>query len=94
MSTLRVLACTYCGGQIHPRSEWSGYAGIAQTTGFLCCRCSGSWDLLGMPDRPGQVCLCNVGVQECPIHPGHLMTQEEKIASRKSWDARVDAGKS
>ena len=34
-------------------------------------------------------CLCNIGCQECPEHPGNLMTQEEKIAFRKRWDERV-----
>lgn len=34
-------------------------------------------------------CLCNVGVQECPVHPGHLMTKEEKIQFRKDWDKKV-----
>lgn len=34
-------------------------------------------------------CLCNVGVQECSVHPGRLWTQEEKIAFRKKWDERV-----
>jgi hypothetical protein len=34
-------------------------------------------------------CVCNVGVQECPVHPGRLKTQEEKIEFRKKWDARA-----
>lgn len=34
-------------------------------------------------------CRCNIGVQSCPVHPGRLKTQEEKIAFRKAWDARV-----
>lgn len=38
-------------------------------------------------------CVCNVGAQPCPEHPGHTKTQDEKIAFRKAWDARVDAGK-
>lgn len=40
-------------------------------------------------------CVCNVGVQVCPEHPGRvrLKTQEEKIAFRKQWDARVDEGR-
>ena len=35
------------------------------------------------------ICLCNAGVQECPAHPGRLLTQEEKIAFRKEWDSRT-----
>lgn len=35
------------------------------------------------------VCVCNVGVQECPEHPGRLWTQEQKIAHRKAFDAKV-----
>lgn len=34
-------------------------------------------------------CVCEVGVQECSVHPGRLLTQEQKIAFRKAWDARV-----
>lgn len=37
-------------------------------------------------------CLCNVGVQECPIHPGRLYTEEEKIQFGKDWNARVTLG--
>lgn len=37
----------------------------------------------------GWNCVCNVGVQECPRHPGRLMTQEEKIQYRKQWDEKV-----
>jgi hypothetical protein len=47
------------------------------------------------PDGFGaEDCVCNVGVQECPRHPGRLRTQEEKIAFRKAWDgacARVES---
>ncbi len=43
--------------------------------------------------RAEDACVCNVGVQECPVHPGRLMDQEEKVAFRKAWDARVDAGR-
>ena len=38
-------------------------------------------------------CLCRVGVQECPVHPGRLLAKEQKIAFRKEWDARVDAAR-
>lgn len=34
-------------------------------------------------------CVCDVGVQECPVHPGRLWDQERKVAFRKDWDARV-----
>lgn len=37
-------------------------------------------------------CECNIGVQQCPVHPGRLLDQEQKIAFRKAWDARVDRG--
>lgn len=37
-------------------------------------------------------CLCNVGAQECPVHPGHTASKEEKIATRLRWDARVEGG--
>lgn len=40
----------------------------------------------GLPDH---ACLCNVGVQECPVHPEHLWDKEKKIAFRKQWDERV-----
>lgn len=36
-----------------------------------------------------ETCLCNIGAQECPVHPGNTWTQEEKIAFRKKWDQRV-----
>lgn len=34
-------------------------------------------------------CVCTVGAQECPVHPGNAWTQEEKVAFRKAWDERV-----
>lgn len=34
-------------------------------------------------------CVCNVGVQECPVHPERLWDQERKIAFRKTWDEKV-----
>lgn len=37
----------------------------------------------------GNQCLCNIGVQECSSHPGRLKSQEDKIAFRKAWDAKV-----
>jgi hypothetical protein len=44
-------------------------------------------------DRLDVVCTCGVGARECLLHPGRLRTQEEKVAFRKRWDARVDAGR-
>ena len=35
------------------------------------------------------VCVCNIGVQECSLHPGRLRTKEQKIEFRKMWDAEV-----
>lgn len=37
-------------------------------------------------------CVCRVGAQECPIHPGNTRTKEEKIAFRKAFDAEVERG--
>lgn len=34
-------------------------------------------------------CVCNVGAQECPVHPGNTWDQERKIAFRKAWDEKV-----
>lgn len=39
--------------------------------------------------NPRERCLCNVGAQECPVHPGNTWDQERKVAFRKEWDARV-----
>jgi Na+-translocating ferredoxin:NAD+ oxidoreductase RNF subunit RnfB len=36
------------------------------------------------------LCLCNIGVQACPVHPGNLRTKEEKISFRKRWDEDVE----
>ena len=36
-------------------------------------------------------CVCNIGVQECPIHPGRLRTEDEKIKFEQDWDARYEA---
>lgn len=36
-------------------------------------------------------CVCNIGAQHCFVHDRHTRTQEEKIAFRLAWDARVDA---
>ena len=41
----------------------------------------------------GVECVCNVGVQECPIHPGRLRTQDERVQFRIDFDERVAAGK-
>ena len=56
--------------------------------------CPTCFALVRMERVPGHegwhgACVCNVGVQECPIHPGRLRSKEEKIAFRKAWDARV-----
>jgi hypothetical protein len=40
---------------------------------------------LGWPE-----CVCNVGCQECGLHPGRVLTKEQSIAFRKKWDAEVD----
>jgi hypothetical protein len=46
---------------------------------------------LGEPEGVAELqCVCNVGVQQCPAHPGRLKTQDERIAFRKAWDAAVD----
>lgn len=37
-------------------------------------------------------CLCDIGVQDCVVHPGRLRSKEQKIAFRKDWDARVQGG--
>lgn len=34
-------------------------------------------------------CVCTIGAQPCPVHPGNTKTQDGKIAFRKQWDARV-----
>lgn len=57
----------------------------------------GTWRIYPVPFvrvtlGPEGECRCGVGVQECPVHPGRLLTQEEKIAFRKGWDERVDRG--
>ena len=55
-------------------------------------------------DRPhehdrvlGAECLCNVGAQECQIHPARPFLRgsdkEGQLAFRKAWDARVDEGR-
>lgn len=44
-------------------------------------------DMLDREDEQKR-CLCNIGAQECPVHPDHLMSKEAKIQSRKDWDAR------
>ena len=35
-------------------------------------------------------CLCNIGAQECPLHPGRTRDKEERIAFRKWWDRQVE----
>jgi hypothetical protein len=42
--------------------------------------------------QPDTLCRCDVGCQECPVHPGRLKTKEECIAFRKAWDAKVEQG--
>lgn len=34
-------------------------------------------------------CVCNIGAQACAVHNRPTWSQEEKIAFRKAWDARV-----
>lgn len=45
--------------------------------------------VLAAVDQGVSNCLCNVGAQECPIHPGRLRTKQQKIEFRKEWDKRV-----
>ena len=40
-------------------------------------------------DASSRRCVCNIGVQECPVHPGRLLSKEEKIQFRKNWDSKV-----
>lgn len=35
------------------------------------------------------ICVCNIGVQECSLHPGRLWDKDKKIEFRKQWDAKV-----
>jgi hypothetical protein len=35
------------------------------------------------------ICVCHVGAQECPVHPGNVRDKEQKIEFRKAWDAGV-----
>lgn len=41
----------------------------------------------------GVKCLCNEGVQACPIHPGRLRSMVERIRFRIAFDERVARGK-
>lgn len=38
-------------------------------------------------------CVHNIGVQECPVHPGRLFSTLDRILFEKRWDARVKAAK-
>jgi hypothetical protein len=38
-------------------------------------------------------CVCNIGVQECTVHPGRLFTTLERILFEKEWDRRVRESK-
>lgn len=41
----------------------------------------------------GVQCVCNIGVQNCPIHPGRLRSQIERIRFRIAFDKRVAEGR-
>lgn len=41
----------------------------------------------------GSECVCNIGVRECPIHPGRLRSMIERIRFRVAFDERVAAGR-
>jgi hypothetical protein len=34
-----------------------------------------------------EACVCNIGVQPCPVHPGNLRTIDERFAFERAWDA-------
>ena len=36
-------------------------------------------------------CVCNVGVQECPVHPGRLLDAYGRMDFEKAWDADFKA---
>lgn len=61
--------------------------GAFQETVLLSHAAAWLWTLERM-ERDAD-CVCNVGAQECPVHPGNTWDQERKVAFRKDWDARV-----
>jgi hypothetical protein len=38
-----------------------------------------------------QTCVCNIGVQECSMHPGRLRTPEQKRVFSQEWDRVAEA---
>lgn len=34
-------------------------------------------------------CVCNVGVQDCPAHPGRLFTIDQRFEFERAWDRKV-----
>lgn len=44
--------------------------------------------------NPNKGCVCNVGVQECPVHPDRLWSEEKRKQFGIDFNARVMEGKS
>lgn len=61
------------------------WCGLATLIGWTVYR----WNM-----RARTVCLCLIGAQECPAHPGNTLSKEEKITFRKTWDSRYDEANS
>ena len=36
-------------------------------------------------------CVCNIGCQACPVHPGNLFTLDQRFDFERRWDAAYKA---
>lgn len=81
-------------GGVPPESpdEWEHVYVIPVNDAILAVRPSGVTEAAAPSATRDEVCLCNVGVQECPTHPGRLLSKDERIAFRKAWDDRAAEG--
>lgn len=82
--------CNLCDQVFAVKDDIGGLHGVPSCP--ACDRRGYSIPVVETPDGceiDERLCECKIGAGECAIHPGRTKTQEEKVAFRKAWDARV-----
>lgn len=72
--------------KVSPDGIWRCISTTSATAGKRCN--AGVLEVERWSSTPPS-CVCDVGVQECQLHPGQLRTRDEQRAFAKAWDARV-----
>lgn len=87
---MSAVLCKNCNTPIERVERRDGHAYWMHTKvgdGIWC-----DYDPIAEPKE--DACLCNVGVQECPMHPGRLLDAYGRMDFEKAWDAAYKAAQS